>query len=273
MNYRNYFNLLSITAFVLILVSSCTLEEDIIPVEEELKFNIQTLDNNEFGYILSNQNYQSIYFFAGDVSGNQSNCNGDCAYTWPPVIGDPYDLALDANLSAADFGTTTREDGQKQLTFKGWPLYYFAPDGDGVLEAPNQVLGDGRGGVFHVAKPDYTVLLAKQPVTEGGEDVIYLVNDRGVTIYLNTADEENVSNCSGGCAEVWPIVEKVEKILAPSSLDAYDFDSFYRTDDLGGQMTYKGSPLYYFIQDEFKKGVVLGQAGGPNQTFFVIDQD
>lgn len=269
-NNLKYLNLMSLAAFVLILMSSCTQDNEVVP-QEEAKFNIQIITNGAFGNILANQNNQSIYFFAGDVTGGESNCKGGCAEVWPPVVGDVYDLALSSNLYRDDFDTITREDGQKQITFKGWPLYYFSPEGDGKLEEPKEVLGDGRGGVFHVAKPDYSLLLGRQPVTESGDAVVYLVDDRGVSLYLNTGDEENISNCNGGCAGVWPPFKASELIL-PSSLDIYDFDSLNRADDLGPQLSFKGSPLYFFSQDEEKQGIVLGQGGGPNQTFFVIEQ-
>lgn len=272
-NSFKYFNLGSLFVFAFILFTSCVKEtDDILPKEEELKFKIEIANNNDFGYILVNQNNQSMYFFAGDVTGGESNCNGGCANVWPPVIADIYDLELGNGLYGEDFETIYREDGREQLTFKGWPLYYFSPEADGVLEEAKETLGDGRGGAFHIAKPDYTVLLGKQAVVEGGEEVLYLVNDRGVSLYLNQADEKDVSNCVGGCAGVWPPFFKKELIL-PSTLDAYEFNTIQREDDLGPQLSFNGSPLYFFSNDELKQGSVLGQAGGPNATFFVVEPD
>ena len=49
---------------------------------------------------------------------------------------------------AADFGTITREDGQKQTTYKGMPLYYFAGD-----KAAGEVKGQGVKDVWYVAAP------------------------------------------------------------------------------------------------------------------------
>ena len=269
--HLNYLNLLGLAAFVLIFLSSCEKDHDNDPNEEEYGFTIKVISSGEFGQILVNQDNQSIYFFAGDVSG-ESKCNGGCADKWPAVIEDLYDLEVGANLSKSDFGSITRDDGQKQITYKGWPLYYLSPESDGVLENPGQTLGDGLGGVFHIAKPDYTVLLGRQPLTEGGENVLYLVDDRGVSLYLNNGDEENVSNCNGGCAGVWPPFPYAELVI-PSSLNLYDFSSLDREDDLGPQLSFKGSPLYYFSQDELQRGSVLGQGGGPNQTFFVVEPE
>ncbi|MEK6481749.1 hypothetical protein WJR50_29665 [Catalinimonas sp. 4WD22] len=271
--YFNYFRPLSLAIIVLSLLSSCKDEvEDLFggdEEEEETELKVQIASNGEFGDILVDQDNQSLYFFAGDVSG-ESNCNGGCAGVWPALAGEAYELELGSGLSNGDFSAITREDGQKQIAFKGWPLYYFSPEADGVLEAPGDTQGDGRGGVFHIAKPDYSVLLGQQSVVEGEDPVVYLVDEFGVSLYRSINDGENVSNCAGGCAEVWPPFEAPEELIIPSSLSPDDFDSFYREDDLGPQLTFQGSPLYFFTPDEGKRGSVLGQ-GGAGETFFVVE--
>ncbi|SDL17146.1 Secreted repeat of unknown function [Catalinimonas alkaloidigena] len=255
----NYLKPLFRAALVLGMLASCE-KEDL----EDDRLKIQVVGTN----VLADQNQQSLYFFAGDVTG-ESTCNGRCAEIWPPLLGEVYDLKLGAGLSKSDFATITREDGQKQLTYKGWPLYYFSPEGDGVLEAPAETLGDGRNGVFHVAKPDYTVLVGRQSVAEGEDPVVYLTDDRGVSLYHTTGDEEGISNCKGGCATVWPPFKAVENPVIPSSLKASDFTVVTREDDLGPQLAYQGSPLYFFSNDNKVRGSVLGQGGGPAKNFFV----
>jgi predicted lipoprotein with Yx(FWY)xxD motif len=51
-------------------------------------------------------------------------------------------------VTEGDFGAITREDGKRQTTYKGWPLYYYAGD-----KAPGDVLGQGLGNVWFVANP------------------------------------------------------------------------------------------------------------------------
>ena len=232
-------------------------------------FSVDLSSNGTFGNILINQENQSMYFFAGDVTG-ESNCSGGCAETWPAVVAELEEQNIGNGLDVEDFGNITLGDGRKQLTYKGWPLYYFSPEADGVLEAPGEVLGDGRGGLFHVAKPDYTILVGRQSVEDGEEAVVYLVDDRGVSLYLNTGDEENISHCNGVCAEVWPPFNDAD-LVVPSSLELDDFGSLEREDELGPQLSFKGSPLYFFFPDEEIRGNVLGKAGGPSVTFFVVE--
>ena len=42
-------------------------------------------------------------------------------------------------------GTTTRTDGTVQVTYNGWPLYYYVKD-----KAPGDVTGQDVGGVWYV---------------------------------------------------------------------------------------------------------------------------
>jgi predicted lipoprotein with Yx(FWY)xxD motif len=268
-NSFKYLKTLSLAISLLVFLNSCS-NDDEGPQTEEPVPGLKMVSNTEFGNILVNQDNQSLYFFANDISG-ESFCKGGCAAVWPPLTGEVYDFELSAGLNASDFSTITREDGLKQVTYKGWPLYYFSPEGDGVLEEPGEILGDGKNDVFYVAKPDYSIMVGKQPVEEGKDALIYLVDDRGVSLYLNNNDEQDISNCAGGCAEVWPPFKTPASLILPSLLETYDFATVTREDDLGPQLAVFGSPLYYFTPDEQTRGNVLGQAGGPAQSFFVVE--
>jgi predicted lipoprotein with Yx(FWY)xxD motif len=232
-------------------------DDDDVVSQEETSVTIKIIANEDFGKILVDKNNQTMYFFAKDVKGAGANCSGGCATNWPAVTGEVSDLDLDASLSAGDFGTVTLGDGQKQLTYKDWSLYYFAPGG--TLEAAGEVTGDGGGnGTFFVAKPDYTVMLAQQAVVAGESPVMYLVDYRGVTLYTLSIDNENLSNCDGSCPSNWPALAATDELMLPSALSSDDFAK------AGTQLTFKGSPLYFFKNDENIRGNVKGQgaAGG-----------
>ncbi len=68
---------------------------------------------------------KSLYLFAKDTD-DLSNCNGGCLVAWPEFFADK--ITVPSLLNASDFGTITRGDGKKQLTFKKKPLYLFAND-------------------------------------------------------------------------------------------------------------------------------------------------
>jgi len=89
--------------------------------------------------VLTNSKGLTVYMFAADSPG-KSNCYGDCASYWPPVTGSPTHAAG----VPGTFGTTTRTDGTKQVTWNGHPLYtYVADSGPGQAKGNNLNLNGG----------------------------------------------------------------------------------------------------------------------------------
>ncbi len=227
--------------------------------------SVKLANNATFGNIITDAAGKSLYFFSKDADGN-SACSGGCANAWP--IFYTKELKLDAGLEMADFGVITRADGTKQNTFKGWPLYYYA--GDSVA---GDTAGDKVGNNWYIAKPDYSIMYAqaqlvgkdangnamnlKSDYTPGDELTFYLTNGKGRTIYTFTKDRKDTNNYTDQAFTknpTWPILE-FDVNMIPSILDRADFgtiDVFGRT-----QVTYKGHPLYYFIQDT-KRGDNFG---------------
>jgi predicted lipoprotein with Yx(FWY)xxD motif len=91
--------------------------------------------------VLTNAKGLTLYTFAADSPG-KSNCYGSCAQYWPPVIGSP---SVPSGIPG-NFGTTTRTDGTKQVTWNGHPLYTYVGD-----HGPGQAAGNGlnvNGGLW-----------------------------------------------------------------------------------------------------------------------------
>jgi len=84
----------------------------------------------------------TLYIFAKDTDG-KSACNGPCATNWPP-------LKADESMKPADgYSIVTRDDGSKQVAYKGKPLYTWSKD-----TKPGDITGDGfLNGAWHVAQP------------------------------------------------------------------------------------------------------------------------
>jgi len=87
----------------------------------------------------------TLYVFKNDSPG-KSVCAGPCVVKWPIYFRE--NVSVPEGVTAGDFGAITREDGKRQTTYKGWPLYYFEGD-----KAPGDVLGQGVGTVWFVANP------------------------------------------------------------------------------------------------------------------------
>ncbi len=92
----------------------------------------------------------TLYRFDKDTAKpSKSNCNGDCAKTWPPVTIAKGGKVFVAGVKKADVGVVTRDDGQLQVTVKGWPVYRFNKDAK-----PGDTLGQGVGGTWFGVTPD-----------------------------------------------------------------------------------------------------------------------
>jgi predicted lipoprotein with Yx(FWY)xxD motif len=93
----------------------------------------------DLGTILVDSKGRTIYLWVAD-KGTKSTCNGGCAVAWPPVLttGKPK---AGKGVKAALLGTTKRQDGKTEVTYKGHPLYTFFED-----KAPGDTTGQGSNG-------------------------------------------------------------------------------------------------------------------------------
>lgn len=103
---------------------------------------ISTSVNSEEGEYLVDGSGMSLYLFKADTQGRGdsapvSACNdGPCIGTWPPLLAEDAPVG-DGKVDAAMLGTMTRDDGTTQVTYNGWPLYYYYEDA-----AAGDILGD-----------------------------------------------------------------------------------------------------------------------------------
>ena len=106
---------------------------------------VKVAKNDKLGSYLTDAKGMTLYLFKKDSPG-KSACAGDCVAKWPLYFRE--NVGVSGNLKAGDFGTITREDGQKQTTYKGLPLYYFAAD-----KAPGDTNGQGVRDIWYVVAP------------------------------------------------------------------------------------------------------------------------
>ncbi|MGN6372957.1 MAG: COG4315 family predicted lipoprotein, partial [Solirubrobacteraceae bacterium] len=70
-----------------------------------------------------------------------------------------------------------------------------------------------------------------------------------MTVYLFEADKGPSSKCSGACAGAWPPVTTGGAPVAAGGAVSADLGTIKRSDG-ALQVTYKGHPLYYFVNDK-----------------------
>jgi predicted lipoprotein with Yx(FWY)xxD motif len=101
-----------------------------------------TIGDTAKGKALVNSKGMTLYTFDKDAGG-KSACNGPCATNWPPLTA-----AADAK-AMGDWAIVTRDDGGKQWSYKGKPLYAWTKD-----TKPGDTSGDGfLNGAWHIATP------------------------------------------------------------------------------------------------------------------------
>ena len=107
---------------------------------------LEVSQTGDLGEFLVDAEGMTLYMFTKDTE-NTSTCYGDCAEAWPPLLteGEP---TLGEELDAALVGTTERTDGTTQVTYGGWPLYYWVNDA-----APGDTTGQNVGEVWFVVSP------------------------------------------------------------------------------------------------------------------------
>lgn len=96
--------------------------------------------STDLGDVLVDAEGMTLYMYDPDAQG-ASTCYDQCATAWPPLVTDGAPTAGDG-ADAAKLGTVERTDGTQQVTYNGWPLYYWAQDaaaGDTTGQAVNDV--------------------------------------------------------------------------------------------------------------------------------------
>jgi len=247
--------------FLLTAAWSCKTDDTTTP-DPVPTFDI-TQKTTTLGKVLTDQKGITLYYFAKDVKGT-SACTGGCLDTWPVFAVENLRLDTGAGLTATDFGSVTTPDNKKQITYKGWPLYYYKQD-----LAAGDVKGENVGKVWFVAKTTYSLMFANAQLVgndtknyiveagvykEGTGATTYFTDDKGNTIYGFANDKKNINKYTKedfSNDATWPIYY-VELADLPSTMDKTLFGKIkvFGKD----QLTYKGWPLYYFGPDSKTRG-------------------
>ena len=198
----------------------------------------------------------------GDGPGD-SDCNGGCAETWPPLFADPGATA------GGQFTVIERDDGTRQWAIDGLPLYFFTPD-----LAAGDTNGEGAGDVWYVARPQpFTAadsslgpIVAAATSVPGldvdGAPTLERADLEGFSLYVfdndrldTDGDGAGDSDCNGGCAQTWP------PLFADAGARPVGNYSLIARDDGARQWALNGEPIYFFANDAAPGDVNGDQAG------------
>ncbi len=117
-----------------------------------------TVDSSQDrGQYLVDDNDRAVYLFTadkqaqGDAQKATSTCYDDCAKTWPPVLTQSSEVRGVGDVKSDMLSTIKRKDGTTQVTYNGWPLYYYVED-EGQAETKGQDV-HGFGGAWYLLDP------------------------------------------------------------------------------------------------------------------------
>lgn len=113
-------------------------------------------DAEAYGAYITDQEGRTLYLFTADKKGKADNeaksaCYDACAKAWPPLTVHDEPKVGD-QLEQDQLGKFLRETGEVQVTYGGWPLYYFVQDQEpGVVNGQDK---HGFGGEWYLVSPD-----------------------------------------------------------------------------------------------------------------------
>ncbi|MEU1852493.1 SCO0930 family lipoprotein [Streptomyces sp. NPDC019990] len=246
------------------------------------KLSVSTAE--KVGKVVTDSLGLTLYRFDQDTEQPpKSNCDGDCAKTWPPVPAD--DAEAGEGIDKSLLGSVTRADGTRQLTVGGWPAYRYAKDVNA-----GDVKGQGVGGKWYALAPDGKKAQgggAGGEAVEAGDlpglstrndpELGEIVIDRnGMTVYRFMKDSQwpMKTKCIGACLDKWPVVAPVDEkdtkgIDLQGSTPNQGYVVFNRPDGIK-QQSIDCVPIYTFAGDK-KAGDINGQ--GVGGTWFAIRPD
>lgn len=111
---------------------------------------VRTTRSKSFGTILVGSSGRTLYRYTDDRKGvNRCSSDATCNRYWPPlVMGAGAKLSAGSGVNAALLGTIKAAHGKRQVTYAGFPLYFFSGD-----KAAGQVNGQAFQSAWYVIDP------------------------------------------------------------------------------------------------------------------------
>jgi len=229
-------------------------------------------------YILTSDQLHSLTFgLAAFACSDGPNPIGQpCdSVLWPALLTNGAPIA-GPGVNHKLLGTVTRTDvlageSVQQVTYAGLPLYRFFQD-ESPAETDGANLFDpvtSPAGTWYLVEPGRghpaPGRLQMQVETIGGKDVLAATMDNDFSLLpegtfpVYTLSNGSGQACQKYCALIWPPVLTSAQPEAGDGVAQHALGVVVRPDGTR-QVTYKGKPLYLFIQDAYIPGVTGTQS-------------
>ena len=119
---------------------------------------IEVASKEPFGAYLVDGAGRALYVLEGSRQqsgqeaqqlGENPECTGECLAEWPPYLTEGAPVA-GQGVTAGQISTTSMQDNQ-QVTYAGWPLYYYRGDRDAGSTSGQEV--HDRWGGWYLLSP------------------------------------------------------------------------------------------------------------------------
>jgi len=252
-----------------------------------------SVTNTAYGPVLvdGSQGYAgcSLYLLTSDqvhaVSGTPFACSDNAnplgkpcdSVLWPALLTNGAPIA-GPGVKPKLLGTVTRTDlpglgSVQQVTYAGYPLYrFFLDETAGETEGANlfdpvttltgtwYLVHPGRGlPATGPAQIQFGSVAGQTVLTAMMNNDFSAFPEASFPVYTLTADSGQQSACTGPCALYWQPVLTSGPPKAGDGVAQQDLGTITRPDHTH-QVTYKGQPLYLFVQDAYIQKLV-GAAG------------
>ena len=124
---------------------------------------VKMFSSAKFGKVLVGANGKTLYRYSVDSKGvNRCTSDPACGKYWPPLlVKSTAKPTAGAGLNASLLGTINAKSGMRQVTYAGFPLYFFSGDAKA-----GQMSGEGFESKWYVVNTKGA--LVKHAVTSSG---------------------------------------------------------------------------------------------------------
>ena len=209
--------------------------------------------SDALGIVLVGVSGQTLYVFDGDVNNDTEIC-GSVQCDWRPLAAPQLAAAV------GDFDFVVRNDGIRQWTYRGLPLYSYSKD-----YAPGDAFGIGAHDNWHVAyttryfvppgvRVAYNPMLGKVMSTEGGQtlykrDGYIFASGGGHGLRHGAPNRPAVGRDIGVDARCAVECDKWQPFVAPSDAKPRGNWDVAMRDDGSKQWVYRGFALWTYSGD------------------------
>ncbi len=193
--------------------------------------------SSKYGWYLVDGGGRTLYMFLADKRYESSDCYGQCAEVWPPLLTSGNPEAVAAVVNSEMLGTIERRDGSMQVTYNGWPLYYYVKDqGEGKFKGQDI---KGFGAEWYLMAPSGSYIHQ-----EGGHEEYNMnkqMEDSSYTYNKNKQEDSSYTYNKNNQMED-PGYMNEKSSAAKVGIEKSDRYGAYLTD-------MKGRTLYIYIDD------------------------